>query len=374
MAIPFLVLLSSCAAPRGSGLPAVERIRISEDRRGFVLEKTGEPFVPWGFNYDHDESEKGRLIEDYWETEWAKVEEDFREMRDLGANVVRIHLQVGKFLKGPDAPDEKSLAQLGRLLALAEKLGLYLDLTGLGCYHEQDVPAWYDALSEKERWDAQACFWEAIAARCAESPAVFCYDLMNEPVVSGGARKPGDWLGPPFAGKHFVQFISLDPAGRTRPEVARAWVRRLAGAIRSRDPHHLITVGLVPWSLDRPGLTSGFVPTAIAPDLDFLCVHIYPERGKVDEAIETVKGFAIGKPVVIEEMFPLTCGPDELDRFIDASRGIASGWIGFYWGKTPDECRRGGTIVDGMTLAWLELFERRAKEMDSRKTVSRKEE
>jgi len=34
-------------------------------------------------------------------------------------------------------------------------------------------------------------------------------------------------------------------------------------------------VGLVDWSLDRPGLTSGFVPEKIAADLDFLCVHLY---------------------------------------------------------------------------------------------------
>ena len=26
--------------------------------------------------------------------------------------------------------------------------GLYLDLTGLGCYHKKDVPAWYDKLAE----------------------------------------------------------------------------------------------------------------------------------------------------------------------------------------------------------------------------------
>src|SRR5262245_10463430 len=77
-----------------------ERVRVADDRRGFVLENSGRPFVPHGFNYDHDE--QGRLIEDYWTDEWPKVEEDFREMKDLGANVVRVHLQVGKFLKGPD--------------------------------------------------------------------------------------------------------------------------------------------------------------------------------------------------------------------------------------------------------------------------------
>jgi hypothetical protein len=183
---------------------------------------------------------------------------------------------------------------------------------------------------------------------------------MNEPVVPGGKREPGDWLGPGFAGKHFVQFITLDQAGRPRPEIARQWVRTLAQAIRRHDHRHPITVGLVPWSLDRPGLSSGFVPETIAPDLDFVSVHLYPEAGKVDEALETLKGFAVGKPVVIEETFPLKCSVEELGRFIEGSRGVASGWIGFYWGRTPEELRPAKTISEALTLGWLEFFRKQA--------------
>jgi len=337
----------------------MERIGVAPDGRGFVLEKSKRPFVPWGFNYDHDEA--GRLLEDYWIAEWPKVEEDFREMKDLGANLVRIHLQLGKFMKGPGQPDEAALKQLARLLKLAETTGLYLDLTGLGCYHKKDVPPWYDLLSEPERWKVQARFWEAVAAQCTQSPAVFCYDLMNEPVVPGGKRNAGDWLGPAFAGKHFVQCITLDQAGRPRPQIARQWIQTLRAAIRKQDPRHAITVGLVPWSLDRPGLTSGFVPKEIAGELDFLSVHIYPESSQPREALETLAGFAVGKPVLVEEMFPLKCSAAELERFIDGSRGLASGWVGFYWGKTPEECRRSKTIADAIVLSWLELFQRRAK-------------
>src|SRR5262249_6149550 len=103
----------------------------------------------------------------------------------------------------------------------------------------------------------------------------------------------GDWLGPAFGGKHFVQFVTLDQGGRERPAIARAWVKRLTTEIRKVDKRHLITVGLVDWSLDRPGLTSGFVPKEIVADLDFICVHIYPQKGKVDEALKTLDGFAV---------------------------------------------------------------------------------
>src|SRR5262245_8872446 len=250
-----------CSA-QGDDMPWVQ---VAKDRKSFVLDPSRKPFVPWGFNYDHDT--EGRLIEDYWEQEWDKVEAHFGQMRKLGANVVRIHLQVGKFMETADKPNEKALDRLAKLVGLAEKERLYLDLTGLGCYHKKDVPAWYDKLSEKERWAVQARFWQAVAGRCAESPAVFCYDLMNEPVVPGGRRKDGDWLGLPFDGKHFVQFVTLDQADRSRPDIARQWVQHLAVAIREKDKRHMITVGLVDWSLDGRGLTSGFVPQKVADDL-----------------------------------------------------------------------------------------------------------
>jgi len=335
----------------------MERVHVSDDGRAFILADSGSHFFPWGFNYDHDEN--GRLLEDYWWSEWPKVREDFGEMSRLGANVVRIHLQLGKFMQGPAEPNQAAIEMLGRLLRLAEQTRLYIDLTGLACYHKADVPAWYDALPEQARWDVQACFWEAVAACCAESPAVFCYDLMNEPILPG-ANKETDWLAGEFAGSCFVQRISLDLAGRTREQVAKAWVNRLVKAIRSRDSRHLITVGVIPWVLTFPRAKPLFYSREVAEDLDFTSVHFYPESGKIDEAVTALAAYNIGKPIVVEETFPLKCSPTELDEFIEKSRNTAAGWIGFYWGKTPDEYRQSNTIPDALTLGWLELFQRRA--------------
>jgi hypothetical protein len=347
-------LLGASVRGLSSEMPRVET---TPDNTGFRLVPSGKPFRPWGFNYDHDAA--GRLIEDYWESNWPKIEADVAAMKTLGGNVVRVHLQLAKFLDSPTAVNSRALRRLSKLLELAEREGLYLDVTGLGCYHKRDVPAWYDRLDEQQRWDAQARFWQAVATTCAKSPAIFCYDLMNEPVVPGGRRQAGDWLGPPFAGECFVQFITLDQRGRPRPEIARQWIAHLTRAIRQVDRRHLVTVGLVDWSRDRPGLSSGFVPAKIAPELDFLAVHIYPERGKLDKAVETLRGFAVGKPVVVEETFPLRCSPPELDRFIAKSN--AAGWISFYWGKPPAELRGSKTIGDALLLEWLDLFQRRGR-------------
>src|ERR1700685_1192415 len=105
---------------------ANEWVKGSPARRYCILESSGRRFTPWGFNYDHDE--EGRLIEDYWETEWPKVEADFAQMKKLGANVVRVHLQLGKFMDSPDKANEKALDRLSKFVQLAETNGLYLDL------------------------------------------------------------------------------------------------------------------------------------------------------------------------------------------------------------------------------------------------------
>ena len=31
------------------------QVKVSKDNKGFVLAGSGERFVPWGFNYDHDD-------------------------------------------------------------------------------------------------------------------------------------------------------------------------------------------------------------------------------------------------------------------------------------------------------------------------------
>ena len=67
--------------------------------------------------------------------------------------------------------------------------------------------------------------------------------------------------------------------------------------------------------------------------------------------------------MVIEETFPLKCSIAELEQFIDGSKRHAAGWIGFYWGKPPDELRKSKAISDAMTLGWLEFFQKKAKHL-----------
>lgn len=362
--VSFLGILGVLTIPRAfaESNGSLDLIQVSKDRTYFVLSRSHAQFTPWGFNYDHDSS--GRLLETYWTTEWPAVCRHFQEMKALGANTVRIHLQVSRFMNSAAEPNRDSLAQLGRLVALAESTGLYLDITGLGCYDRQDVPAWYNDLGEKERWAVQARFWEAVADTCRNSQAVFCYDLMNEPVVA--EDKTGrDWTPGAFGGRYFVQRLTLDFAGRRPEQIARTWINQMVAAIRKHDRERLITVGAIPWALTWPGAKPLFYSKEVGRKLDFVSVHFYPKSGEIDKALSALAVYQVGKPLVVEEMFPLNCSVPEMNRFVDGSRTLACGWLGFYWGKSIAEYKEGKKPEprDDLMLDWLEYFVKKTPEI-----------
>jgi len=353
-----LILLSATSDALGEKL---EPVRAGSDGRTFVLAKSGAPFRVWGVNYDHDSSGKnGRLIEDYWDAEWDAVERHFREMKALGANVVRIHLQTGRFMSSAEQANEHSLAQLRRLVELAETTGLYLDITGLGCYQKSDTPAWYDAMDETARWAVQVRFWSAVARTCHDSPAVFCYDLMNEPIIDD--RKDAGWVAGELGGKYFVQRLTLDPGSRTPVDVARAWVERLTAAIRTEDRDHMITVGAIPWAMVWPNAKPIFYAPEVCGPLDFVSIHVYPKTGEVDQALTALGTYEIGKPLLIEETFPLNCTIGEMDDFLRRSKARTAGYVSFYWGRTIDEYKAATEKKNEAALIaeWLGYFQRQA--------------
>jgi hypothetical protein len=350
--VAVFLLLAGCAQPAAQA-PTMERVRVAPGGKGFQFADSGRPFTPWGLNYDHDESM--RLLEDYWETEWAKVEEDFREMREMGATAVRIHLQMNRYMKGPQEPNGETLARLANLLRLAERCGLYLDLTGSCCYRKSDTPAWYENAPEKERWATQARFWEEVSRVCAKSPAVLCYNLMNEPVSPAGPGK-GYHGGAPLGGYYYVENLTLDPGKRSREQVTREWIATVSAGIRKNDPGRCVTAGMFFLFEVPTGLTLGPDLKAYADGLDYLSIHMYPKDATVDANLKLLETIRIGKPIVIEETFPLSCTAESHRRFLEGSRATVSGWMGFYWGRTIAECRASKEFKDAFMLRWLEFF------------------
>ncbi|MBI3867258.1 MAG: cellulase family glycosylhydrolase [Verrucomicrobia bacterium] len=331
---------------------AMEPVRVSEDGKGFVLKPSGKRFVPWGHNYACNGLEHGGRID------WVRVAADFDDLRGMGANVARIHLQVPHFMDGPDRANPEAHAELKRLLKLAEKKGVYLDVTGLASYDVHRRATWYDSLPDGERWKAQERFWEAIANTCAKSPAVFCYDLANEPTATG--KRPEGWYMGRMGDFEFCQRLTLDQPDRPGDDIFREWTKRMIASVRKHEKTRMITLGMLPFP--------GPAYEAAGRQLDFISPHLYPKSGKVAEEIAMLRRFDIGKPIVIEETFPLSCGVEDERGFLLQSRGIAAGWIGQYPSDRPGELRelkRAGRINIGqsMYLGWIELFEQLGPEM-----------
>src|SRR5688572_4076056 len=109
------MLLTSCVCPDQT-IPRMERIVLSADGKSFVFAQSEKSFRPWGVNYGNN----GRLMEDFWDTDWQTLADDFQEIKQMGANVVRVHLQFSRFMEAPGRPNAAALKQLRRMLTLAE--------------------------------------------------------------------------------------------------------------------------------------------------------------------------------------------------------------------------------------------------------------
>jgi hypothetical protein len=101
----------------------------------------------------------------------------------------------------------------------------------------------------------------------------------------------------------------------------------------------------------------------LSQEVDYMSVHIYPKAGKIDEDIRTLKLYSLGKPLIIEEIFPLECSQAELLDFIQKSKRIASGWISFYWGQSIADLKSSKALGDQMLVNWLEQFQKMAPTM-----------
>jgi hypothetical protein len=155
---------------------------------------------------------------------------------------------------------------------------------------------------------------------------------------------------------YYVQRITTEMRGRTDKEVARAWINRLTGSIRSVDKSHMITVGVIPWAQVFKGAKPLFYAPEVCGPLDFVSVHLYPRAGKLDDDLDALKVYAVGKPLVIGEIFPLSASYEETEAFIERSRPHVAGWISFYWGRTIEEYEKAGGLSNALISGWLRRF------------------
>jgi hypothetical protein len=269
----------------------------------------------------------------------------------MGANSMRIYLQLGQVMATPTEPRQSTLTALQRLLALAQSDGIYLDITGDLVWQPSLAPAWYAQMTVPERWHVQARFWTAVAHAASSSPAVLCYELTSEPIVS---PKPGYYWAP-MGGYDFVQSI----ATATGPEanlLARAWTQLMADSVRDQD-NRPVTIGL------SPETTGPFSPQNIADLLDMLVIHDYPKDTQAltdtqaaDAAVSLIRSFAAsGKPVLLGETFILHDNAATQEAFLTGAAPYLTGAFEFFDGRDPTTMQP-QTIGDAIYQITLEQF------------------
>jgi hypothetical protein len=426
------------ATPAGSGLP---KVRISKDERAFTNED-GKPFVPFGVTYYRPGTGWAPQVWKQFDPEATR--QDFARMKALGVNCVRVFLSFGSFYTDPGVLKSDGLAKFDQFLALAEDVGIYVHPTGPD--HWEGLPNWSPVSVEDERTlQALESFWKLFAARYRGRKVIFAYDLKNEPEVGWDesmkpqwnrwlANKYGtiqklsttwqitnqvDFGGIPIAvAKDALHSPELLDFQSFREDLADAWTRRQAAAIKSTDPDALVTVGLIQWSV--PSLLpagarhySGFRPAHQAKYLDFLEVHFYPfangayeYRTAEDEAANlaylegVVREVARpGKPVVLAEFGWYGGGKPKFDngthpfaseeqqaqycrKAVLTSAGFVVGWLnwGFYDHPEATDCSEliGLATSDGKTKAWgkefLELSKRFLGQHITKDAVSQRPE
>jgi mannan endo-1,4-beta-mannosidase len=185
-------------------------------------------------------------------------------------------------------------------------------------------------------------------------PAIFCYDLMNEPRDEA------------------------DPTGK----VMDSWVAEMSSYIKSIDPNHMVTTGMEGFFLQTDGTHysgTDFISANEIPTIDFCTFHIYPAGQYTHYSPGTTKWTienfikqghdVVKKPVVMEE-YGIPNNNDEYPKaqWIDAMTGefFAAGGNGVnYWMLLDPSYTHGdGNEVYYDQTQYMNIFTKYANEVN----------
>lgn len=324
-----------------AGAVAMPRISAHGDR----LYAGAKPWRAWGMNWGvGDHAPVIAYFDHPTAANLGVLQTELGRARAMGANSMRIYLELGQVMATPTRPRDQTLVALKRLLALAQQDRVYLDITGDLVWRPSRAPRWYGRMSWQARWRVQANFWKFVARAAAGSPAVLCYELTSEPTVAPTSGyyygQIGNWW--------FVQSVATATGTRAN-SLARSWTRMMATAVRSQDDRP-VTIGLLP-------VTGGpFAPSNIADLLDMLVVHEYPTTGQAPAASSLIRLFATWrKPVLIGETFLLDDDAATQDAFLNGVASFVVGALEFFDGRDPRAIEP-RTIYDAVYRQSLEQF------------------
>lgn len=409
--------VSAAESPVHQAGPRMGLIAVSPDGKGFIDPASNQRFIPFGTNYFDPHT--GWAPKLWRQFDPNRVTEHFQIMSDLGVNCARVFLTAATFQPEVDTVDEESLKKLDAMIAIARRAGIRLILTGPD--HWEGLPSYWrpDRFAGEQALKALETFWQTLGRRYRGEPAIFAWDLLNEPhlpwFVEAWRPKWNQWLETKYGNREGLRAAWTHTLGEQeswghiavpeneasqgnprlldwqlfREHLADRWVRRQVEAIRKADPTHMVTVGNIQWGYPlvrrgNPNLYSAFNPRRQARWLDYVTIHFYPLLGRPFESqenwdrnlayLQSVLAYChVGKPVVLGEFGwygggaprgqpPLT--EDDQARWIvaeiEASRPVAGGWLSWPFADSPDSTdmsKYGGLVRSDMTRKpWGDTF------------------
>ncbi len=350
-----------------------EFIQVADDKWHFETAISQRPFIPFGVNY-YDPATYHELPYPAFDVIGAfdstTVDRQLREIRNLGANIVRIFLSVVSFEPDLYVLNEANFRKLDTLIQIArqQNLRIIFDLVN----DWEGNPPWesWEYFADETTLLGYEYYLEAMGTRYADEPVIFSWSLQNEPYVRGpDSGIMGDlwipyiqfkygsdvslaaaWSDYPRTGESWNQIKQPDYVSEYEPlnspgdqrlydyqlfreDIAYNWVRRLTNALYRNDRNHMITIGLdqhsTPIKNAVPDRTyTAFNPRKIAPFLDYTSIHAYNwwDDATVNIFIEAIARYNFSnKPVVLEE-FNFREAGSTVTPLLNSS----SGWL--HWG------------------------------------------
>lgn len=256
------------------------------------------------------------------------------------------------FRVGPDGWIDAADDQLDRVLAAARAHGLRVIITLANAWDDyggvRQYLAWAglptDGFAAHDRFFSDArtrAFYRAHLARLlsrtnhvtgvryVDDPTIFAWELMNE-----------------------SQVVTDDGAA-----ARRAWIDEMTAFIKARDPHHLVTPGLLGYTSRRE--RAEWLAVCRMPAVDYCDSHLYPEttdrvtslarlQAYIDDRVQLAHHVA-HKPIVFGEFGFHTTRPEWLERpraawfaaflertFVDGGGGALAWIYQPYLGKPRD--------------------------------------
>lgn len=223
-------------------------------------EVTSKYYITGGKFYEADEAFQLKCINYYpkkspWTEMWKNfnintIDKDFRKLKSIGFNAVRVFVPFETFGKG--SVDPQQLSNLNQLLSVADKLQLKVVVTLFDFFLGYEVTEW--TISDRHA--------EQIITAVSSHPSLFAWDVKNEPDLDFESF-----------GKHEVT----------------SWLNFIIRRIKTYDPAHFVTIG---WSQPE-------VSVELSAIQDFVSFHFYRDPAELTEFLENNE--YTGKPLFLGE-------------------------------------------------------------------------